>query len=77
MNAAQNYRVVMANALEDQREIVDYLDRKYNEAHRRWFKANNSGSEFAAKMYREVMDEIAQQRFRAMRVQGQLEALCH
>ncbi len=77
MTGSSNYRVVMENAIEDQRAIFEYLDKKYNEAHRVWFDANNQGDEPRARIYRHIMDQVAEQRFRAMRVQGQLEALCH
>ena len=66
--------VVLTNAIEDARALVDYLEKTHDQAHRDWFDADTFGCQMVADINSAIMKETGEQKFRAMRLLGLLEA---
>ena len=73
--AEEGFSVILNNALEDARELVDHLTKKhdYISGKRLQFQ-NRGGMEDAAEQIAPQVAEAAEMQFRAMRVLGLLEA---
>lgn len=73
--AEEGLSVVLTNALEDARELVNYLTEKHDTMQRRWVEVNarEDAKQIAAYLEKNVRD-AAEMQFRAMRVLGLLEA---
>lgn len=68
--AEEGLSVVLTNAIEDQRAVVDHLTEKHDQIHRQWF--GNEKNE--KKKLEPRLTQAAEMQFRAMRVLGLLEA---
>lgn len=72
--AEEGFSVILTNALEDARELVDNLTARHDELQRAWVKNKSAGHDWFADELKPKVSEAAEMQFRAMRVLGMLEA---
>ena len=72
--AEEGLSVVLTNALEDAREMVNYLTKQHDTRQRAWIRANAEGRTMHAAYLESGVQDAAEMQFRAMRVLGLLEA---
>lgn len=72
--AEEGLSVVLTNALEDARELVDHLTKQHDERSRFYFDLLNDEGPEKAGVYVQDVTKAAEMQFRAMRVLGLLEA---
>ena len=72
--AENGLSVVLTNAIEDAREIVDHLTKRHDERHQYWRGWIDDRDFINAALVEDEVREAAEMQFRAMRVLGLLEA---
>lgn len=72
--AEEGLSVVLTNALEDARALVEYMTKRHDYMQREWVKANSEARKMHAAYLEEGARDAAEMQFRAMRVLGLLEA---
>lgn len=72
--AEEGLSVVLINALEDARELVEHLTKQHDERSRFYFDLLNDEGPEKAGVYVQDVTKAAEMQFRAMRVLGLLEA---
>lgn len=72
--AEEGFSVVLTSALEDARELVDYMTKRHDERQAYWRGWIDDGDRINAALVEDEVREAAEMQFRAMRVLGLLEA---
>lgn len=70
--AENGLSVVLTNAIEDAKAVVDCLEKEHDEAGRKWKLASDADDIPGADFYVPRLKELGEMKFRAMRVLGLL-----